>query len=149
MSQLRINDLYSKKNEKNLKRLEIYDSVLVKCHERIKYNSNFEKTYCFYQIPEFIIGVPLYNINEMRKYIINSLKTNGFNILYIDPNWLFISWGHVNNDKSITKKFKEKKKNDKNENNNNQQFKSVDNYKPDGSLVYDESSILNLSNKLF
>ena len=149
MSQLRMNDLYNKKNEKNLKRLEIYDSVLVKCHERIKYNSNFEKTYCFYQIPEFIIGVPLYNINEMRKYIINSLKTNGFNILYIDPNWLFISWGHVNNDKSITKKFKEKKKNDKNENNNNQQFKSIDNYKPDGSLVYDESSILNLSNKLF
>ena len=148
MSQLRINDLYSKKNEKNLKRLEIYDSVLVKCHERIKYNSNFEKTYCFFQIPEFIIGTPLYNINEMRKYIINSLKTNGFNILYIDPNWLFISWGHVNNEKSISKKFKEKKKNDKNEN-TNQQFKSIDNYKPDGSLVYDESSILNLSNKLF
>jgi hypothetical protein len=149
MSQLRINDLYNKKNEKNLKRLEIYDSVLVKCHERIKYNSNFEKTYCFYQIPEFIIGVPLYNINEMRKYIINSLKTNGFNILYIDPNWLFISWAHVNNEKSISKKFKEKKKNDKNDKNNNQQFKSIDNYKPDGSLVYDESSILNLSNKLF
>ena len=149
MSQLRINDLYNKKNEKNLKRLEIYDSVLVKCHERIKYNSNFERTYCFYQIPEFIIGVPLYNINEMRKYIINSLKTNGFNILYIDPNWLFISWGHVNNNKSISKKFKEKKKNDKNNKNNNQQFKSIDNYKPDGSLVYDESSILNLSNKLF
>ena len=148
MSQLRINDLYNKKNEKNLKRLEIYDSVLVKCHERIKYNSNFEKTYCFFQIPEFIIGTPLYNINEMRKYIINSLKTNGFNILYVDPNWLFISWGHVNNEKSISKKFKEKKKNDKNEN-TNQQFKSIDNYKPDGSLVYDESSILNLSNKLF
>jgi len=148
MSQLRISDLYSKKNEKNLKRLEIYDSVLVKCHERIKYNSNFEKTYCFFQIPEFIIGTPLYNINEMRKYIINSLKTNGFNILYVDPNWLFISWGHVNNEKSISKKFKEKKKNDKNEN-TNQQFKSIDNYKPDGSLVYDESSILNLSNKLF
>ena len=61
---------------------------------------------------------------------------------------LFISWGHVNNEKSISKKFKEKKKNDKNEN-TNQQFKSIDNYKPDGSLVYDESSILNLSNKLF
>ena len=143
-----MNDLHNKQNEKNLKRLEIYDSVLVKCHERIKYNSNFEKTYCFFQIPEFIIGTPLYNINEMRKYIINSLKTNGFNILYIDPNWLFISWGHVNNEKSISKKFKEKKKNDKNEN-TNQQFKSIDNYKPDGSLVYDESSILNLSNKLF
>ena len=76
MSQLKITDLYSRINEKNLKRLEIYDDVLVKCHNRIKYNSDLEKTYCFYQIPEFIIGVPIFNIQEMRTYIINSLQNN-------------------------------------------------------------------------
>ena len=75
MSQLKIPDLFERTNQKNLRRLEIFDSVLVKCHKRIKYNSDLERTYCFYQIPEFIIGVPLYNIYEMRKYIINSLKS--------------------------------------------------------------------------
>lgn len=144
MSQLKISELYTTINEKNLKRLEIYDSVLVKCHHRIMYNSKLEKTYCFYQIPEFIIGVPLYNPLEMKKYIINSLKNNGFQILYIDPNWLFIHWGHHGLDKLANASLPSeiiKKEKDKN-------YKSVDNYKPTGSLIYDESTMMDLSNKL-
>ena len=27
-----------------------------------------EKTYCFFQIPEFIIGVPLYNIEDLIEF---------------------------------------------------------------------------------
>ena len=82
MSQLNIPDLFETSNRKNLMRLEIYDDVLVKCHKRIKYNSTLERTYCFYQIPEFIIGVPLYKVEEMRIYIINSLKKQGVGIIY-------------------------------------------------------------------
>ena len=41
MSQLNIKELYSTINEKTLKRMEIYDDVLKKCHSRIKYNSTF------------------------------------------------------------------------------------------------------------
>ena len=55
MSSLNIKDLYSTINEKTIKRLEIYDKVLIKCHKRIEYNSSLERTYCFFQIPEFII----------------------------------------------------------------------------------------------
>ena len=146
MSQLKISDLYSTINEKNLKRLEVYDSVLVKCHKRIMYNSKLEKTYCFYQIPEFIFGVPLYNPQEMVKYVINSLENNGFNLMYVDPNWLFISWGHHGLDKLAkvnTTLANETKKNEK-----DKEYKSVDNYKPTGSLIYDESTMMGLSNKL-
>lgn len=146
MSQLKISELYSTINEKNLKRLKVFDSVLVKCHKRIEYNSKLEKTYCFYQIPEFIFGVPIYNPLELKKYIINSLNNNGFQIMYIDPNWLFIHWGHhkldklanINTTLEIDKKKKEKDK----------QYKSIDNYKPDGSLIYDDYTMMGLSNKL-
>ena len=141
MSQLKMSDLFATMDDKLKKRLEIYDSVLVKCHKRIKYNSSLERTYCFYQVPEFIIGVPIFDINEMRTYIINSLKNNGFQIMYIEPNWLFISWMHqqgmkklVNN--SLKKEIKKSKYQD---------YKSVDNYKPSG--IYDESAILGLSGK--
>ena len=106
MSQLNITDLHSKINEKQLKRLEIYDTVLVKCHHRIKYNSDHHQTHCFFQIPEFIIGIPIYDINEMNKYIINSLKSNGFNIDYIEPNWVFIEWSQQHKNKSIQQTFK-------------------------------------------
>lgn len=146
MSQLKISDLYSTINEKTLKRLEIYDSVLVKCHKRIQYNSKLERTYCFYQIPEFIFGVPIYNKDEMRKYIINSLNNNGFQIMYIEPNWLFINWGHHRLDKLSnvnTTLHADKKKKEK-----DNKYKSIDNYKPDGTLIYDESTMMGLSNKL-
>ena len=143
MSTLDIKDLYSTINEKTIKRLEIYDSVLVKCHKKIKYNSSLEKTYCFFQIPEFIIGTPLYKITEMRTYIINSLKNNGFKIMYIEPNWLFISWELPGISKLANTGLKKeiKIKEDK-------KYKSVDNYKPSGSLIYDERTMLDLSDKL-
>ena len=92
MSQIDMKELYSTINQKTLKRMELYDSILKKCHTRILYNSGLQRTYCFYQIPEFIIGFPLYDILELRKYVMNSLKTNGFKLLYIEPNWLFIHW---------------------------------------------------------
>lgn len=143
MSQLNIPDLFETSNRKNLMRLEIYDSVLVKCHKRIKYNSSLERTYCFFQIPEFIIGVPLYRVEEMRIYIINSLKKDGLQVMYIDPNWLFISWAIpgmkklVNSQNSTNKKLSKEK--------NNRQYKSTDNYKPTGSLIYDEQTMMGLS----
>ena len=101
-----------------------------------------KKTYCFYQIPEFIIGTPIYDINEMRKYVINSLKTNGFKIMYVEPNWLFISWIRESNKKLVNKEFKKEiKEKEKNK------YKSIDGFKPTGSLIYDESTMLGLSNK--
>ena len=124
--------------------MELYDSILKKCHHRILYNSRIERTYCFFQIPEFIIGTPLYKVEEMRIYIINSLKNNGFKIMYIEPNWLFISWDipGIKKIANTTLKKEVKIKEDKNK------YKSTDNYKPTGSLIYDESTMLGLSDKL-
>ena len=139
MSQLNMKDLYSTINEKTLKRMEIYDDVLKKCHHRIKYNSSLERTYCFFQIPEFIIGVPLYDITELRNYVMNSLKTNGFEILYVEPNWLFIYW-NVKGAKSLTKNTNVSKQ-------VNNQYKSTDTYKPSGNLIYDDSSLMNMADK--
>ena len=45
-------------------------------------------------MPETIIGVPRYDQAACIAYLIDKLKTNGFNIRYIHPNTLFISWNH-------------------------------------------------------
>ena len=139
MSQLNMKDLYSTINEKTLKRMEIYDDVLKKCHHRIKYNSSLERTYCFFQIPEFIIGVPLYDITEMRNYVMNSLKKNGFELLYIEPNWLFIMW-NVKGYKTIAKNTTIK------DNKAVSNYKSVDTYKPTG--VYDDTTMMNMMSSM-
>ena len=74
MSSLNINNLYETMWEKNMKRYEKFDGILKKIHNRIKYNARLEKTYCFFQIPEFIFGVPLYNINDMKDEELNELR---------------------------------------------------------------------------
>ena len=141
MSSLNIDELYETIDEKNNKRLEKFDGILKKIHTRIKYYSKLERTFCFFQIPEFIIGVPLYNVSDLRNYIINSLKRNGFYILYIDPNWLYISWSVEDRGKPVKKEKPKKNKN----------YKLIDEYKPSGQFVNenDLSSIKMKSKQLF
>ena len=139
MSQIDMKELHATINKQTLKRMELYDSILKKCHSRILYNSNLQRTYCFYQVPEFVIGTPLYDILELRNYIMNSLKTNGFEILYIEPNWLFIYW-NVKGVKRLTKNTNITKQ-------VNNQYKSTDTYKPTGNFIYDDSSLMNMADK--
>ena len=92
MSTLNINDLYDSINNKNFKRMKKFDDILVQIHRRIKYHADLEQTFCLYSIPEFIFGTPLYNINDLKKYIMDTLKKNGFKLMYFHPNTIFISW---------------------------------------------------------
>ena len=45
-------------------------------------------------MPEVVIGVPKYDQGACIAYLLNKLKDNGFNVRYIHPNTLFISWLH-------------------------------------------------------
>ena len=141
MTSLNIDELYETIDEKNNKRLKKFDGILKNIHIRIKYYAKLERTFCFFQIPEFIIGVPLYNISDLRNYIINSLKKNGFHIVYIDPNWLYISWSKEDR-KKVEKPVKSKKE---------KNYKLIDEYKPSGNFVNDTdlSSIKLKSKQLF
>lgn len=133
MSEINIDELFNTINDKNQKRLEKFDGILIKIHNRIKYNSQLEKTYCSYKIPEFIIGVPLYNINQLKNYLITSLKKNGFETIIFEPNILFISWGDID-----LKKLKKKPKKEIKKTSN---FKSIDEYNPKGEFLYNDNSM--------
>ena len=138
MSSLNINDLYKTSDRKNEIRFRIFDNILKKIHIRIKNSAINEKMYCFYQIPEFIIGTPIYDINELKEYLINSLKKDRFKLLYIDPNWLFISW-QIKSKKNIKlpKKINNRKKID---------YKLIDEYKQIGGF-YDDNDLSSIKNK--
>ena len=141
MSSLNINNLYETMYERNLKRYEKFDGILLKIHNRIKYNAGKEKTYCFFQIPEFIIGTPLYNINDLKLYIIESLKKDGFQLMYIDPNWLFITWELKGKNIKSRKTRKNKKK--------KEDYKLIDEYKPSGNFAsYNEYDLTSMRKKM-
>jgi hypothetical protein len=93
---LNIDDLYEKKKQFDLNKLELFNKILNRIHVRIKNISrqNLDTQHCWYIVPEIIIGVPKYDQPACIAYIIDKLKTNGFTVRYIHPNLLFISWMH-------------------------------------------------------
>ena len=93
---LNIDDLYEKKRQHDVNQLELFNKILNRIHVRIKTTSKqkTDEQFCWYLVPEMIIGVPKYDQGACIAYVIDKLKTNGFNVRYIHPNTLFISWGH-------------------------------------------------------
>ena len=139
MSSLNIDALFEEADKKYLNRLKLFDDILVQIHNRIKYHSKNKWFYCTYSLPEFLIGKPLYKIVELRKYIIDSLKRDKFDVMYVHPNFLFISWEKKKNIRTS--------KNIKRIENNTNTFKKIDDYNPTGNLIYNDNILLNINKK--
>ena len=106
MKQLNIFELQNSINKKKQNRTQIYENVLEKCHLKIKTAANQEKYECIYDVPQYIVGLPLYNINECMDFIINQLNENGFKVVYHFPKFLHISW-YPPKEKTIQTEIKE------------------------------------------
>jgi hypothetical protein len=91
-----IDDLYTRKNELEENKLKVFRKILHRVHTKIKITSRQRKSEqsTFFLIPEFLVGVPRYDVVSCTAYIIEKLKDNGFLVKYTHPNLLFISWAH-------------------------------------------------------
>jgi hypothetical protein len=91
-----IDELYEKKRQQDLGKLALFNKILNRIHVRIRTASRqkVDEQFCWYVIPETMIGVPKYDQASCIAYILDKLKINGFNVRYIHPNLLFISWLH-------------------------------------------------------
>jgi hypothetical protein len=87
-----VNEIHKKQKEREKNRLKIYENISAKCFKKIKETSLNEETFCFYRLPEYIPGLPLYNMTECVVFILNMLHEKGFNARYCDPFMVFISW---------------------------------------------------------
>jgi len=93
---LNIDELYEKKRQHDLNTLALFNKILNRIHVRIRTVSRqrMDEQFCWFLVPEIIIGVPRYDQAACIAYLISKLKENGFNVRYIHPNTLFISWMH-------------------------------------------------------
>ena len=93
---LNIDDLYEKKRMQDLNKLALFNKLLNRIHVKIKTVSRqkIDEQFCWFLVPETIIGVPRYDQASCVAYLIDKLQQNGFNVRYIHPNTLFISWMH-------------------------------------------------------
>jgi hypothetical protein len=93
---INMDELYEKKKQYDLNKLELFNKILNRIHVRIKMTAKqkLEEHFCWFIVPEIIIGVPKYDQGACIAYLLDKLKENGFNVRYTHPNALFICWQH-------------------------------------------------------
>jgi hypothetical protein len=176
-TKLNLDDLYERKQQQDLNTLSLYNRILARIHARIKTVSRQQTKdqFCWYIMPETIIGVPKYDYGACTAYVIDQLRENGFIVKYTHPNLLLISWAtwcpsYVRNeikkktgiviDGNGTRQEKGGEKIDVNENPNElmfhrkgvelgkpaKEYTPIDTYKPSG-LIYNENLLRKIEDK--
>jgi hypothetical protein len=93
---INIDELYQKKQQRDLKQLSIFKKLLNRIHKRIMFTSRAKNSdkHIWFTVPEYIFGEPLYDKGDCIGYLVSQLEDNGFHIRYIYPNTLFVSWNN-------------------------------------------------------
>jgi hypothetical protein len=91
---INIDDLYEKKQRRDLRQVSIFNKILNRIHKRITLTgrNKINEKHIWFTIPEYIFGEPVYDKAECIAYIVAKLEANKFHIRYIHPNTLFVSW---------------------------------------------------------
>lgn len=76
------------------KRQDVFNFVLISCHNKIKkHNSLFKKQECLFAPPPFIVGKPIYKYPELIAFLIKSLQHNGLLAQWLpEKKAIYISW---------------------------------------------------------
>jgi hypothetical protein len=79
-----------RENRKKLTFEKIYNLV----EKKIVLASASDYYYTWCQIPEFLVGLPIYSLDECQKYIQSKLKKNGFQTEFFQPNIMYVKWSN-------------------------------------------------------
>ena len=93
--QINLQELYSMQKKKIKNRSKCFDYIIEICHRRIRNVSSYCGQNTFYEIPGFVVGYPLYKLDECITYVVDALRKNGFLIQILPPpniGVIYISW---------------------------------------------------------
>jgi len=175
---INIDDLYEKKRQVDQNKLELFKKILNRIHVRIKTTAkqNINEKFCWFVVPEIIIGIPKYDQAGCIAYLSNTLQENGFNVRYFHPNTLFICWDHwvpsyvrteikkktgvqINEYGKIIEEKGEEDEGEKGQSEqpgsnsiqqikNSKKYTPINSYKPSGKLVYSEDLLNKIETKM-
>jgi hypothetical protein len=96
VEKLNLDELYDQKKQEDLAKLYTFNRILTRVHDKIKVAARQKNSqqFCWFLVPEMLVGVPNYDKNACITYIISKLEENDFIVRYTHPNLLFISWKH-------------------------------------------------------
>jgi hypothetical protein len=174
MSKINIDDLYEKRQKRDLKQLGIFNKILNRIHKRIQHtarNKFNRDDFIWFAVPEYLVGEPIYDKGECMGYLVSQLEKNGFFVKYMHPNTIFVSWhnwvpsyvrneikkkmgvivdaaGNIINNEEPPSNPNEKSQTSANSVVETSKYQSIKNYKPSGNLVYGNDVIEKLEKKI-
>jgi hypothetical protein len=89
---IKAQDLINEQTKRENKKYLIFDKIYNSIEKKILIASNVNYYETCYELPEFIMGFPLYSLNECGLYIKNKLIENGFSADIIHYKLVYISW---------------------------------------------------------
>jgi hypothetical protein len=85
-------DLINLQKDRENTKFITFDKIYNTIEKKIIKASATNFYYIWYEIPQYIIGCPLYNYNDCIDYLLKKLHKNDFQIEKYEPNILLISW---------------------------------------------------------
>lgn len=80
-------------HEKKYKvKLDTFEKILQRVYNRIRKAVQKNLNNIYYEVPNFILGIPTYNLNECVSYILYKLDQQGYKVIFRKPNHLQIMW---------------------------------------------------------
>jgi hypothetical protein len=85
-------ELQQTMKQRESKHVEIFATVLDRCYARIRRCASVNRVECVYDVPEIIIGKPLYDVDVCVKFVAKHLAANGFSVTLMPKRHLHVSW---------------------------------------------------------
>lgn len=92
MKQLNIRDVCKTLDKRKETREETFVKILEKCYVKIERAVSADALFLFYEVPQFVWGSPLYDLNQCIGFMKEKLQANGFLVKYFFPNIVYVSW---------------------------------------------------------
>ena len=88
--------------------VELKETILNKLIDKITHLAKHGEMRCVYTVPGYTFGAPKYNVLDITSYLFYKFKNEGFLVIMLGNDKLFISWD-INDINSIKKQDNSKK----------------------------------------
>jgi len=89
---------------------ELKQNLLNKLTEKITHLAKHGEMRCVYTVPRYIFGAPAYNVSDITAYLFYKFKKEGFAVVILGNDKLFISWD-ISDINGVTKRKKKQQQN--------------------------------------
>jgi hypothetical protein len=97
MYKIKTDDIRRLRSQSRVFQQDGIDAVVDKCYQRVRsvINSDRRSTSCVFDVPEFVLGQPIYDFTDCVIQVKRHMEGSGFKVTYVFPRILVVSWSHT------------------------------------------------------